>query len=243
MACPSGGGRGHHEMLEHAGDVRLGSHGDVEPDDRRTGRAHQRRVGRLASRVRLGDRIHPGGQCTSGKRLQHPVGFGVADFDPLDVHGELRHVCQHKLIGDVKAPVGAAHGAWATEHPRRKPSQLLTGHTPAGSRRTPPRGDCLAENPAAVATKTHIAATTNNTTTRPRPRANNPNPRLPKTIPDHPNPVEGHPPGRLNSTQCTSPTPRQAEPAAYARASRWRNDRDAAMMHRCCFRGLRQRGL
>lgn len=126
-------------MLEHAGDVRLASHRDVEPHDRRTRSAHQRRIGRLASRVRLGDRIHPGRQPTPRKRLQHPVGSGIADFDPLDVHRELRHVCQHKLIGDVKTPIGAAHRAGATEHPRREPSQLLTGHTPASSRGTPSR--------------------------------------------------------------------------------------------------------
>jgi hypothetical protein len=69
------------------------------------------------------------------------VGSGIADLDSLDVDRERRRARQHKLIRDVEAPVGTAHGAWAREHRRREPGELLAGidprHIAAGVSRSP----------------------------------------------------------------------------------------------------------
>ncbi len=52
-----------------------------------------------------------------------------------------RRTRQHELIRDVKAPIGAAHGAWAREHRRREPSDFVAGidprHIVAGVSRSP----------------------------------------------------------------------------------------------------------
>ena len=130
-------GGAHHEMLQRAGDIRSVAHSDVEPDDRRARRPEQRRGGGLASRRHTADRIHPGGQGTSGQRLQHPVGSAIANVDALDIDRERRRVRQYQLIDDVKAPVGTPHGARARQHPRRYPGELLAGHTAAGVSRSP----------------------------------------------------------------------------------------------------------
>ena len=126
-------------MLQDGGQVRLPLHRDVEPDDRRTGRGEQRRrrkrwrAIRRHSRRRVADRIHSGEQFRPGKREQYPVGLGIANLDSLDVDRERRRTRQHELIRDVKAPIGAAHGAWAREHRRREPGELWPGSIPATS--------------------------------------------------------------------------------------------------------------
>ena len=52
-----------------------------------------------------------------------------------------RRVRQHQLIRDVKAPIGAPHGAWAREHRRREDGELVVGldprHIGAGVSRGP----------------------------------------------------------------------------------------------------------
>ena len=145
-----GAGGAHDAVLEGVGQVRLPSHSHVEPDDRRTRSAEQRRGARRLPRRRPADGIHPRGQCTPGKREQHSVGSGVANLDLLDVDGERRRAGQHELIGDVEASVGAPHGARAREHPRREPSEVSAGSPPhrrLGRPRSSPRPGSIALPP------------------------------------------------------------------------------------------------
>jgi hypothetical protein len=130
-------------MVQDGGQARLPFHYYVEPDDRRTGGADQRRRGWRYPRRLAPDRIHPRRQRISGKREQYSVGLGIANLDLLDVDPERRRARQHKLVRDVKAPIGAPHGARAREHRRRKPSEFWGAgigprHTGAGGRH--PRG-------------------------------------------------------------------------------------------------------
>ena len=139
-------GGAHNEMLQDVRQVRLPLHGDVEPDDRRTGRGEQgrdrwRAIGGTPAGVSPTGFILRG-QVRPGEREQYPVGLGIANLDSLDVDRERHRARQHELIRDVEAPVGAPHGARAREHRRREPGELRVGLRDAGSRdRYPGRHD------------------------------------------------------------------------------------------------------
>ena len=128
-------------MLQDIGQVRLASHSDVEPDDRRAGGTEHGRIGWLFPVVAPAIEFILEDSAWPCEREQHPVGLAIANLDSLDVERELHRVRQHELVGDVEAPVGAPHGLRVGEERGREPSELWGAidprHTGAGVSRSP----------------------------------------------------------------------------------------------------------